>query len=323
MSAVAAIRNLAKPTGHLDRNERDERMTAFWVMAQTRRGAGIAIAMAGFLFTASAGHSEAPVMPPAANKPAAGPAIPLVSHRAIYDVSLLKSIGSKSPTSARGRVSYEFTGSGCDGYSQVFRQLTEIQPGEGATRLSDMRSATFEDAEGTSFSFDVKTTVDSNPPDVVDGRASKQKSDLLAIQLSKPASQNINVGSDVLFPTAHLKRIIAAGKAGQRMLEVKVFDGSDDGTKVYDTTTIIGRPLTTPTDDGPAARVPGMDGVRRWPVTISYFEPGKTDEEPVYRLGFELFENGVSRALRFDYGDFVLAGRMTSMELLPAKRCDH
>lgn len=285
----------------------------------THRTAALAAGVALVAMSVSAGRAEGPVMSPVTRN--AEPVVPLVSHRAIYKVTLLKALGAKSPSSARGRVSYEFTGSPCDGYSQIFRQITEIQPGEGATRLSDMRSATFEDVEGTSFSFDVKTTVDSNPPDVVDGHANKKTNDVLAIELSKPTSQTIDVGSDVLFPTAHLKRIIATAKAGQHILGVKVFDGSDDGKKVYDTTTIIGRPITTPTGDPGPAHLASMDSMRRWPVSISYFEEGKKDQEPVYTLGFELFENGVSRALRFDYGDFVLAGEITNIELLPTKTC--
>ena len=62
---------------------------------------------------------------------------------------------------------------------------------------------------------------------------------------------------------------------------------------------------------------------RRWPVTISYFEGGRTDQNPAYVLGFDLYENGVSRALRFNYGDFTLAGQMVSLDLLPAKACKH
>ena len=275
--------------------------------------------LAGLVALMPAGRAEGPAMPPVAKAPAE-PVVPLAAHRALYKVTLLKAVGAKSPTSAEGRVSYEFNGSTCDGYSQIFRQITEIQPAEGATRLSDMRSATFEDQDGKSFSFDVKTTVDDNPPEVVDGHANKKTNDMLTIELSKPSSQAADVDSDVLFPTAHLKHIIAAAKAGEHMLEVKVFDGSDDGKKVYDTTTIIGRGATGPAQDG-SAKVPEMAALRRWPVTISYFEQGKKDEEPSYTLGFDLYENGVSRALRFDYGDFVLAGELSSLELLPQKAC--
>ena len=253
------------------------------------------------------------------DKPA--PDMPLADHRAIYRVTLLKATGTKSPTSARGKVSYEFDGSACAGYSQNFRQITEMQPAEGATRLSDMRSATFEGADGKSFSFDVKTSVDRNAPEVVDGHAEREGGDVLQIKLSKPAEQALDVDQEVLFPTMHLKRIIAAAKAGQHIVTVKVFDGSDNGKKVYDTTTIVGRPMTGPTDDAGAARVVAMDGMTRWPVVISYFEEGHKDKEPAYTLGFELYENGVSRALRFDYGDFVLAGQMVSLDMLPGKPC--
>ncbi len=285
----------------------------------TRALALAALVSAGL--TAGGQAAEGPAMAPAVIKPApsASPSVPLADHRATYRITLLKSTGAKSPTFARGRVSYEFTGSVCDGYSQVFRQVTELQPAEGATRLSDMRSATFEDADQKGFSFDVKTSTDESPPETVDGRASRKK-DVLAIQLSKPTVQTVDVGDDVLFPTAHLQHIIAAARAGQHVFGVKVFDGSDNGKKVYDTTTVIGRPLLGPVEQGDI-RDPTMDAMSRWPVSISYFDEGRKDGEPAYTLGFELYENGVSRALRFDYGDFVLAGEVTSLDLLPMKPC--
>ncbi|MGH6842036.1 MAG: EipB family protein, partial [Methylocella sp.] len=66
----------------------------------------------------------------------------LVPHRAVYELTLLKSVGSKSPTAAHGLIAFDFNGSACDGYVQNFRQLTELQPAEGPTRVSDMHSAT-------------------------------------------------------------------------------------------------------------------------------------------------------------------------------------
>src|SRR5205807_8968768 len=46
--------------------------------------------------------------------------ISLVSHRAVYELTLLRSVGSKSPTAAHGRIAFDFTGSACDGYVQNF-----------------------------------------------------------------------------------------------------------------------------------------------------------------------------------------------------------
>ena len=64
-----------------------------------------------------------------------------------------------------------------------------------------------------------------------------------------------------------------------------------------------------------------LKGVARWPVVVSYFDPGKQDATPNYILGFDLYENGVSGNLRLDYGDFVLAGKMSKYEPLPVQGC--
>lgn len=301
------------------------------IMERANLTAGLAFGLMlaaglGFAVTAGPARAAGPAVPPpaAALQPvtpdAPAPVVTaLAAHRASYKVTLWKSTGTKSPTAAGGRVDYEFSGSACEGYSQNFRQITELQPAEGATRLSDMRSATFEDGDARSFSFDVTTTTDNNSTDVIDGRAVK-KDAALAIQISKPSREIIDVGQTVLFPTEHLEHILAAARAGQNMFSAKVFDGSDDGKKVYDTAAIIGHPLTGPAGD-PAPGAKALDKIRRWPVSISYYEEDKKDEGPAYILGFELYENGVSRALRFDYGDFVLAGEMTSFDLLPSKGC--
>ena len=163
--------------------------------------------------------------------------IPLASHRAVYDLSLLKAVGTKSPTGARGRIAFDFSGSTCDGYVQNFRQLTELQPAEGPTRISDMHSAPFEDGNGKSFAFKMETTVDDDPTDQVDGRAERKGRGGVDVNLVKPKTEQLALGRDILFPTEHIKYILAAAEAAENTLEVKVYDGSDSGDKIYDTTT--------------------------------------------------------------------------------------
>ena len=246
--------------------------------------------------------------------------ISLVSHRAVYELTLAKSVGSKSPTDAHGRIAFDFTGSACDGYVQNFRQLTELQPAEGPTRVSDMHSATFEDADGRTFDFKMQTNIDSSTAELIDGKAWKSAAGQVSVSLTKPKRIKFELDSDVVFPTEHLKRILAAAEAGENLLEVKVYDGSETGEKVYETTTFIGHPIADPAVEK-AAHIPELNNIRRWPVSISYFEAGKKDEAPSYILSFDLYENGISRALRLDYGDFVLAGEMSSLELLNEPPC--
>ena len=66
-----------------------------------------------------------------------------------------------------------------------------------------------------------------------------------------------------------------------------------------------------------------LAGLKRWPVNISYFDQGSNggEQTPVYSIGFELYENGISRALVLDYGDFVVSGVMSQLDLKDAAPC--
>src|ERR1043165_5896449 len=79
----------------------------------------------------------------AAAQAAAG--APFLPHQAIYELSLLKSRGSTAIESARGRILYNFSGSACEGYTSDFRQVSELDSGEGKTTLSDLRSTSWEE----------------------------------------------------------------------------------------------------------------------------------------------------------------------------------
>ncbi len=252
--------------------------------------------------------------------PTAGDKVPLLGHRAVYRLTLGKASGPKAPADARGMIAYDFSGSACEGYAMKFRQVTEIQPEEGTTRSSDMNSTTFEEGDGSGFRFKIQTTQDGTGPSAVDGAAERNGGGL-SIALSRPQREKLDLGDEVVFPTDQTIRLVRAARAGERTLALKVFDGTDTGKKVYDTLAIIG-PARAEAAPEQAAQDAALKGLARWPVAISYFEPGKTDAPPVYVLSFDLYENGVSRALKLDYGDFVLNGEMTRFEALPAKACD-
>ena len=244
--------------------------------------------------------------------------IPMASHHATYKLSLLKSKGSNAPASAAGIIDYVFSGSACDGYTTTFRQMTELQPAEGDARLNDLRSTTFEDAAGTQYTFKTVSKNDSDTVNDIDGRAKKLADGRTTVEI-KPATEMSALGADVLFPTEHLRKVIATAEDGGRLLEASVYDGSDTGKKVYHTLSVIGPAIDTPSSD-PAGHDQALAGMRRWPVSISYFDAGK-EEQPDYVLSFDLYENGISRALKLDYGDFVLSGELTSLSVNAPTPC--
>ena len=196
--------------------------------------------------------------------------------------------------------------------------MTELQPAEGEARLNDLRSTTFEDSTATQFSFKTTTKNDSRTVGDLDGRARKQPDGQTSVELKQPPGK-ASLGPDILFPTEHLRKVIETAAGGGKLLTASVFDGSDTGRKVFQTLTVIGAPTTTPVSDL-AGKVEGLPGMRRWPVAISYFE-GAKEEQPDYVLSFDLYENGISRALKLDYGDFTLAGELTDLHVTPQASC--
>lgn len=251
----------------------------------------------------------------------ADPAPDLVPHHATYKLTLSRSDGEKGPAAASGVITYDFTGSACEGYATTFRQVTEVQPAEGESRVSDMKSATFEDGTAQQFRFNTQTTYSSAPEDDLDGEAAKQSDGTVTVAMEKPASGKAMLKA-ALFPTEHLLRVLQAAREGHRVLTESVYDGSDTGKVIFDTLAVIGPPITTATSEKPAL-TEALQSVRRWPVTISYFDQGKADAQPNYVLSFELYENGISRDLKLDYGTFTLAGELVDLKLLPMPSCKH
>jgi hypothetical protein len=262
---------------------------------------------------------------------AAGPAmaddtiagVELAPHRAIYDLKLAEARGKRSLEAVRGRIVYDFVGSTCEGYALQFRQVTELDTGEGKVALSDLRSTSWEEGAAKTLRFDSQNYLDRKLVDSVDGHADKGP-DGVTVTLAKPKAARLDIGTAV-FPSEHMRRIIAAARAGKSLLELTVYDGSETGEKVYQSLTVIGRRIGAderkPTDA--AAGQAAIGGLDRWPVTISYFEKSKQggEQTPVYAIGFEAYENGIARALVLDYGEFSVAGDLTSLEVKDAKPC--
>lgn len=248
----------------------------------------------------------------------------LAAHRAIYDLKLARAVGKRQIVAVRGRILYDFTGNSCEGYGLQFRQVSELDSGEGKVTLSDLRATTWEDGTAKSFKFSSQNFVDQQPVDAVDGKA-ERGADGVAVSLSKPQTKDFALETGMVFPAEHMRRIIEAARGAKSILEVPVYDGSETGEKVFNTLTVIGHEIPAaekPLNDA-AASIPALTALKRWPVKISYFDKASSggEQTPVYSLGFEVLENGISRALTLDYGDFVVTGELTQLELKDVKPC--
>ncbi|WP_431322162.1 cell envelope integrity EipB family protein [Rhizobium sp. YTU87027] len=241
----------------------------------------------------------------------------LVAHRAVYDLELKDASERSGISGMSGRMVYEFEGNYCTGFTTNFRFVTQIDTGD-AVRVSDQQTKTFENLKDRRFTFDTKSFTDDQLDKEVNGAAQDQ-AEGVKVALTQPTSKELQLAAS-RFPTEHMLDVIENAKAGKRLFEARVFDGSDDGDKALVTTTVVGKQVAPATDEADAGNAGAFAKAAFWPVTISYFnENTKTDALPVYRMSFKLYENGITRDLTMDYGDFVLSGRLAKLELLDSK----
>jgi hypothetical protein len=237
----------------------------------------------------------------------------LVSHRAIYDLALDKASDKSGITSLSGRMVYEFSGSPCEGYTTNFRYVTRINT-DDVSRLTDQQTTTFEDGAGKTFSFVTKSLVDQELDKEVKGTATRGP-DGITVKLTKPQKAEMSL-QQTWFPTQHLVELLGKAEHGEHFYETSLFDGSDNADRVMATTVVVGNRTETKQDDPEYAALGSLKHDRYWPVTIAYFDTsgGKgSGMLPTYSISLKLHDNGITRDLLMDYGDFSVKGRLVNL----------
>jgi hypothetical protein len=251
----------------------------------------------------------------------------LAPHRAIYDLSLVNSRGGTGISELSGRMVYELTGSPCEGFSQSMRFVTRSTNQEGTASISDIRSSTWEEANGDRFRFNSTQYRNDQITEQTQGEATRRKNPReVRVELTRPKKKIHKIGGDAMFPVQHSMNLLQAARDGRTNFTTDLFDASEKGEKVYSTSAFIGRRL----EPGYNASLPdvtgasNLNGLTAWPIALSYYDLGKEKQDtvPEYELAFVIFDNGVSRRIRIDYGDFSIRGDLKELILLDAGKCD-
>ncbi|MFT2215176.1 cell envelope integrity EipB family protein [Rhizobium giardinii] len=243
----------------------------------------------------------------------------LVPHRAVYDLELKDASERSGISGMYGRMVYEFNGSACEGYTVSFRFVTKVDTGE-EVRLTDQQTTTYEDLKNGNFRFLTRSFTDEKLDKEVRGSAHEAEQGV-KVDLTSPDKRQVDL-AESLFPTEHMLEVIDRAKKGDTLFESRIFDGSDSGDKTLITTTMVGKQRNPIADDGDAVKAGAMASKPYWPVTISYFNDDMTgDALPIYRMEFKLYENGITRDLTMDYGDFVLTGKLADLEVFKQGDC--
>ena len=247
---------------------------------------------------------------------AAEPAI--LPHRAVYELQLAEVRDGGSIVGAKGRIEFEWA-AGCDGWAVKQKTLLVFADAEGNSFDSGWTLNAWESNDGLTYRFFVKRLGTGAPESETRGKAQIDGEGLGGlVTYTVPEARKQALPKGTLFPTAHSGLLLDAADRGELLVWRQVFDGTSE-VGLLDVNAVITRALTAEAPSSPAS--PALRGLRSWQLEMAFFPPDDSNPEPEHEQVLRLYANGVVDELRFDYGDFVLNGSLTKLEMLTAPDC--
>jgi hypothetical protein len=96
--------------------------------------------------------------------------LPLLSHRAVYDLELMRADAGSGVADIRGLLVMEWADV-CDGYALSQRMAWQITEAEGAQVVIDFRVSSWESKDGLVFRFSTRSDVGGRDVEITEGRA--------------------------------------------------------------------------------------------------------------------------------------------------------
>jgi hypothetical protein len=240
----------------------------------------------------------------------------LASHRALYTLSLERSDADSGVTGASGTMAYEM-GETCDMWTveQRYRLKMGYAESPDVTIASSLVSS--EAKNGLRYRFDHQESR-AGEEEKTAGTAKLDGEDKGgAVEFDKPSDKKIKLPPHLLFPTAHTAMLIDKAAAGENFVSKQIFDGGEADVPVL-VSAVIGAKIEP--DPELAKKSPLLDRPG-WRVRLAFFPPDQKVEKPDYEISLVLLDNGVSRDMVIDYGDYAIRAKLDDIEALPKPGC--
>jgi hypothetical protein len=254
---------------------------------------------------------------------AAAALAPLVSaadiapHRALYTMTLGSVRNDSELTDARGAMVYQW-GETCDGWTIEQRYRLKLRYSGAPDTDIVSRFVTWESKDGLRYRFSEKETRNGNVTEEISGEARLDGPGKGGVaRFTKPRPETLQLAPGVLFPSAHTILLVDRAQAGATFVSRQVFDGSAEENAVQVSAFISARR----TADRTAAKLDSLLERPGWRVRLAFFPADAKAEEPDYELGMMLLDNGVSRDMVIDYGDYTIRATLDDIEALARPRC--
>jgi len=239
----------------------------------------------------------------------------ILSHHAIYDLSLAKSRSGGAVSQAKGKLEFEWVDA-CTGWTVTQRTRVELVSAEGRVIVFGWSLNSHESRDGLNYRFSIRRlNADMSAEDVRgEARLDGPGEGGVAIY-DEPVPQRVALPRGTVFPTAHSLALIEAAHKDASPLWRIVFDGSGE-EGLFGVSAAISPLAATSGSDNPL-----LQGQESWRVDLAYFGMDSNVSEPEHEQRLRLYANGVVDELLLDYGDFVLRADLAELNGLPKLEC--
>lgn len=246
----------------------------------------------------------------------------LSPHRALYDLKLARANQGADLSAVEGRLAYEIQGTSCEGWTVSFRMANRFAPVEGDTRTVDMQSTSYESGDFLDMRYASKEFLNGKLQAESRIKASRTALGQEGHAEKEGANSAVTIPPGALFPMQHQIHLMDIAAKGESHDSSLIYDASD-ADKVFHVVSFIGKRKDPGQNihDIANAQAKPLAGLRSWPISISYYPAGGTEDVPDYQISFDLYENGVATGLMLDYGDFALEGTLSKLEMLEGESC--
>jgi hypothetical protein len=241
----------------------------------------------------------------------------IMAHRALYSMSLSRASGDAGVVGARGTMAYQW-GESCDGWTIEQRYRLKMGYAESPDVAISSNFVTWEAKNGLRYRFNQKETRNGADEEEIRGEAKLDGAGKGGLaEFEKPPGKSFKLPPGVLFPSAHTIELINRAEAGENFVSKHVFDGATAEGAVL-VSAVIG-PKVEP--DAEAAKKSPLLNHPGWRIRLAFFPADPKAEKPDYELGMLLLDNGVSRDMVIDYGDYAINAKLDDIEPLPKPHC--
>ena len=247
-------------------------------------------------------------------------AVDLAPSRATYTTQLSSAKPESGVAGADGTMAVEL-GEACDGWPVTERDKLTIHYSEEGDVETSTSFTSWESKDGLRFRFAQRELKNGDLDGEVMGEATLAGPGRGGkVEFTKPKPTTIALPPGVLFPTGHTIRLIERAAAGDAFVAAKVFDGTS-AEGATDVSAVIGAPLPAPGDAADAGVKSPLLARPSWHVHLAFFPSDAHVDHPDYEIGMRLLDNGISRDMVLDYGDFALRAKLGKLEALPKPSC--